>query len=304
MRLIENAIRFPVTTAVGVMFLVLFGVIALLRIPVQLTPNVEEPVVTVSTFWPGASPQEVEREIVDEQEEQLKSLEGLVKMESSSSDSRGEITLEFQVGTDLDAAVRKVSNRLEPVPGYPADADKPVIRTVSPIANAVAWFCMMPLEGEGAYDGDISTEFDFADDVIKPAFERVPGVGASNVFGGRTREMHVLVDPARLATRQITLNQVAQALDRENRNYSGGDFDEGKRRYVVRTMGEYTSEADIENIVVAVRNGVPVYLRDVARAELGYADPGARVFQMGEPVLAVNCVKEPGARRAWRTSST
>ena len=125
MNVIKNAIRFPVTTTVGVIFVVLFGVLALARIPVQLTPDVEEPVVTVSTFWPGASPQEVERDIVDEQEEQLKSLEGLVKMESSSADSRGEITLTFQVGTDKDASVLKVSNALEQVPSYPPDADRP-----------------------------------------------------------------------------------------------------------------------------------------------------------------------------------
>ncbi|MFQ5778643.1 MAG: efflux RND transporter permease subunit, partial [Terriglobia bacterium] len=136
MKIIHDAIRFPVTTAVGVILLVLFGGIALGRIPVQLTPNVEEPEITVSTAWPGASPQEVEREIIDEQEEQLKSLEGLSKMESSSSDSRGEITLTFQVGTPLDSALLKVSNRLEQVPSYPDDVDKPVIRSVDVNANA------------------------------------------------------------------------------------------------------------------------------------------------------------------------
>ena len=95
MKVIEGAVRYPVTTAVGVIFLVLFGVLALFRIPIQLTPTVEEPEITVRTLWPGASPREVEREIVDEQEEQLKSLEGLLRLESSSSDSMGTITLTF-----------------------------------------------------------------------------------------------------------------------------------------------------------------------------------------------------------------
>ncbi len=102
MKIIHDAIRFPVTTAVGVILLVMFGALALARIPVQLTPTVEEPQVTVVTIWPGASPQEIEREIVDEQEEQLKSLDGLVEMESESHDSFGQIVLTFQVGTDLD----------------------------------------------------------------------------------------------------------------------------------------------------------------------------------------------------------
>ena len=294
MRIIHDAIRFPVTTAVGVILLVLFGVIGLMRLPVQLTPNVEEPEITVQTVWPGASPQEVEREIIEEQEEQLKSLEGLTRMESSSADSVGTITLTFQVGTPLDSALLKVSNRLEQVPSYPDDVEKPVIRSVDVNANAIAWFVLAPTE-ENGFAGDISTLYDFADDFIKPEFERVPGVAASNIYGGREREMQVIVDPARLAVRRVTLNQLGAALDRENRDYSGGDFDEGKRRYIVRTVGEYQSPEDIESIVIAVRNNVPIYLRDVARARLDYHKPQAKVYQRGRQVMAMNAVKEPGA---------
>ncbi|MGD8897312.1 MAG: efflux RND transporter permease subunit, partial [Acidobacteriota bacterium] len=265
MKIIDSAVRFPVTTAVGVIFLVLFGFLALFRIPVQLTPSVEEPEITVSTFWPGASPQEVEREIVDEQEEQLKSLEGLLRMESSSADSSGSITLTFPVGTDTDAALLKVSNRLEQVPQYPEDADKPVISSVDANEGAIGWWILRSTE-ENGFEGDISSLHDFVDDSIKPEFERVPGVGASNFFGGRERELQVLVDPAELAARRVTFSELSSALERENRNFSGGDFDEGKRRYIVRTVGEYGSPEDVEDIVVAVRDGVPIYLRDVAEA--------------------------------------
>ncbi|NIM02261.1 MAG: hypothetical protein GTN89_16160, partial [Acidobacteria bacterium] len=93
MKLIEQSIRYPVSTAVGVILVVLFGFISLFRLPVQLTPNVEDPEITVQTVWPGASPQEIEREIVEEQEEQLKSLEGLIKMESQSRSSAGTVLL-------------------------------------------------------------------------------------------------------------------------------------------------------------------------------------------------------------------
>ncbi|HKY33315.1 MAG TPA: efflux RND transporter permease subunit [Candidatus Polarisedimenticolia bacterium] len=294
MNLIQGSIRYPVSTAVGVILLVLFGAIALFRLPVQLTPDVEEPKVTITTLWPGASPHEVEREIVDEQEEQLKSLEGLIKMESSSSDSAGTITLTFPPGTDLDAALLKVNNRLEQVPSYPGDAEKPVIRSVDQNASAIAWFILAPTPEKG-FEGDISTMFDFVDDQVKPEFERVPGVAASNVFGGREHELHVIVDPAKLAAHRITLSELGQAIERENRNHSGGDFDEGKRRYVVRTIGEYGSPEDVEAIVVAVRNGVPVYLRDVARAELGFEKPGAKVFAQGRQVMAMNAIRETGA---------
>ena len=118
-----------------------------------------------------ASPQEVEREIIDEQEEQLKSVEGLKKMESSSSGSSGAITLTFSTGADLDAAVLKVSNRLEQVTGYPPDAKKPVITTFECNFSAIAWFIVRLDPGEGRrVFPHISTLYDFVDDNIKPAF--------------------------------------------------------------------------------------------------------------------------------------
>ncbi len=270
MKLIQASIRYPVTTAVGVILLVLFGTIAIFRLPVQLTPDVEDAVVTVSTFWPGASPVEVEREIVQEQEEQLKSLEGLVKMESTSSDSSGSVTMTFRLGTDIDAALLRVSNRLNQVPRYPRDAQKPVLSTADAEASAVAWFSLVLLDPDRPYEGDIDHLWRMLDDHVKPEFERVPGVAQAGIFGGREPEMHVIVDPSKMAARRVTFTEVARALDQENSDFSGGDFAEGKRRYIVRTVGEYRSPEEIEAIVVAVRDGVPVYLRDIGRSEQGY----------------------------------
>ena len=294
MIIVESAIRSPVKTAVGVILLLLFGILALLGIPVQLTPTVEEPLISVQTFWPGASPGEIEREIIDEQEEQLKGLDGLVKMSSSSQDSFGTINLLFEVGSDKGANLLKVSNRLEQVPVYPDEAQKPVILASDPNQSAIAWFILLPA-GESPYADEIWKLYDFVDDQIKPALERVPGVALSGFFGGREREMQVIVDPGTLATHQVTINQLAAALDRENRNYSGGDFAEGKRRYVVRTIGEYASVGEIEDVVVAVRNGVPLRVGDVARVELGYRKPFAKIFYRGEQMIAINAIKEPGA---------
>jgi HAE1 family hydrophobic/amphiphilic exporter-1 len=127
-KIIKSAIELPVTTAVGVILILLFGFIALARIPIQLTPTVEKPLVTITTLWPGATPYEVEREIIEEQEEQLKSVQGLLKMESESMENMGRITLTFQTSTALDTALIRVSNRLEQVPEYPADAERPSIR--------------------------------------------------------------------------------------------------------------------------------------------------------------------------------
>ncbi len=291
MKLVDSSIRYPITVAVGVILIALFGFISLFRIPVQLTPDVERPQVTVETIWPGASPQEVEREIVEEQEEQLKALDGLVRMTSESHENMGRVVLEFQVGTPQDASLLKVSNRLEQVRQYPQDAEKPVVTSVDVGRGAMAWFVLSFRPGVG---GDISTMRDFAEDVIKPRFERVPGVAQSNVYGGRERELQVIVDPNKLAARGITLGEMAAALDRENLNTSGGDFDEGKRRYLVRTVGEYHSPADVERTIIAQRNGTPVYVRDVARAELGFKKLDAVVRHKDTEAIALNALRQTG----------
>ncbi len=294
MNLVEGSIRYPVRVAVGAILLLLFGGLALLRIPVQLTPTVDEPEVSVTTFWPGASPQEIEREIIDEQEEQLQGLEGLLRMESTSSDSFGSITLRFRTGTDVDAALLRVSNRLQQVPSYPRDADKPIVQSGDANANAMAWFVLLPTD-DGGYEGEIPAELTFFENFVKPELERVPGVGTINVFGGREREMQVIADPAALSARSITLVDLMTAIDRENRNYSAGDFNEGIRRYVVRTVGEYSAPEEIEDVVVAVKNAVPVYVRDVARVEASYGKRDAEIFYMNQPTMAFNAVRAPGA---------
>ena len=119
MSLVESFVRNPVKVSVGVLLVALFGVIALTRMPLQLTPEVETPTITITTRWPGASPKEVEQEIIVEQEEQLKGVEGATKLSSESSDSQGVITIEFLVGTDMDQALLKVNSRLNQVPEYP-----------------------------------------------------------------------------------------------------------------------------------------------------------------------------------------
>jgi len=292
MKIVDESIKHPVSVIVGIIFIILFGIISLIKLPVQLTPDVEKPRITVDTTWIGGSPQEVESEIVRKQEDELKSVEGLVEMTSESADGSGSIILELGLGTDLDAALLKVSNRLDQVKEYPFEADKPVIRSVDVRGSAMAWFTLKPLPGK---DIDIDKLHDFAEDFIKPRFERVSGVASSNVFGGQEREMQVVVDPDALAARGITLFEMAQALDKENENISGGDFEEGKRRYIVRTVGEYGSPEDIENVVITRKNGVPVYVRDVATVRLGYKDHEYAVRQNGQPAIAINALRETGA---------
>jgi HAE1 family hydrophobic/amphiphilic exporter-1 len=156
----------------------------------------------------------------------------------------------------------------------------------------LAWFILATVEGNPV---NIETMRDFAEDIIKARFERVQGVATSNVYGGRERELRVTVDPAKLAARALTVMDVARALDQENRDYSAGDFDEGKRAYVVRTVGEYRNPQDVENVIIARRDGASVYVRDVATAHIDYKDPSHVVRQKGRSAIAVNAIRQTGA---------
>ena len=292
MKLVDASIKNPITVAVGVILLVMFGLIALLRIPVQLTPNVDKAEITVNTIWPGASPQEVEREIADEQEDVLKSVEGLVEMKSESFYGRGRVTLKFQVGTDPDTALLKVSNNLNQVPEYPDEAEEPVLVSSGSEQNAIAWIILERLSGDNT---GIETEYQFVKDFIKPRFERIPGVAESEIFGGVEPEMQVTFDPNGLAAHHITIAEVATALNRENENISAGDFDEGKRKFIARTVGQYQSPNDVENVVIKYINGTPIYVHDIAEVRLGYAKPTATVHEKNRPTIAVNAKRQTGA---------
>ncbi len=293
MKLVDESIKSPVSVTVVVLLVALFGILALFRIPIQLIPDVEVPQAVVTTLWPGASPEEIETEIVQKQEEQLKSLEGLVKMTSQSSQSTGTVRLEFRIGVDPDAVLLKVSNRLQQVQQYPATALKPVITSRSPFEqNVVAWMVLQPLPDA---DIDIELQRDFAIEVVQRTLERVPGVAVAQIWAGRDRELQVTVDPQKLAVRGLTLTQIAAALDAENRDISAGDFDEGKRTYVVRTVGEYTAPEQVEDVVLAWRDSAPIYVRDVASVELGYAEPTSIMRQRGAPTIGVAVQQQTGS---------
>ena len=294
MKIVDSAIKKPVSVIVGVLFIALFGLLSLFRIPVQLTPDVDRPIITVTTLWPGASPEEIEQEIIQRQEEQLKSVEGLVQMTSDSNDSRGVVTLEFSVGIDPDAVLLKVSNKLNQVFGYPLDAERPVISAggTGP-GGAITWLILDALPGHDELDVELYR--DFAEDVIKTAIERVPGVAQSSVYGGYDRELQVIVDPQALAARQLTIQDMTTALTRENANISAGAFDEGKRRYIVRTVGQFHDPTDVEKVVIRGGDGTRVTIDEIARTKLGYVRAGAAVRQKGRPAIAINAQRETGA---------
>ena len=296
MNLIRIAIDRPIAVVAAVLIALLFGAIALSRIPIQLAPDVRKPIVVVETEWPGAAPSEIEREIVNLQEEALRGLEGLQIMTSRSQTGQAEVTLEFAVGTDMGDSLLLVSNRLDRVTGYPAEANEPTLNTSGADDSPIAWVILTAAEGNTR---DIGTFRDFVEDTVQDRVERVEGVSAVNLFGGVTRELQIVVDPLRLSRYNLTVPEVVRILRAENISISAGDLDEGKRRYVVRTEGNLNTEDAIRNVVLrssAVNGGVGlVRVADVAEVAFSYTDATARLRFRGEPGLAFNIVREAGA---------
>jgi len=287
-----QAIRQPVTVAVGVILIIMTGLIALSRIPVQLTPNVESTIIKVDTRWEGASPQEVEQEIVDRQEEKLQGVANVIGITSKSHQDRGEIRLEFAAGTSKEQALREVSDKLREVPVYPENVDEPVVTDTDPESrDYITWIILYATDP----DFQVRRLQDFAEDRIKAVLERVPGVSEVNVLGGWEREVQIRFDPVRLAERGITLSDLVAAIRRTNRNVSAGQLQDGKADIRIRTVGQYTSVEQVENTVIAETSGGPVFLRDVAEVVETYKEPMWFVRSKGRPVIAINADKEIGA---------
>ena len=298
MNLIQHSIERPVAVVAAVLMVIMFGAAALTTIPIQLTPDVRNPVISIRTIWPGAAPAEVEREIVNPQEDELRGLEGLEEITSRAQDGRASIRLEFNVNQDMDKALLLVANRLDRVGDYPDEASEPTLKTSSTEDNPIAWFGLQRREGN---DRDLNTYRDFAEDIVQDRLERVPGVSLVNVYGGAERELEVIVDPTRLALYRLTVSQVVSALRAANASISAGDVDEGKRRYVVRSEGELTTLESVRNVALRTDNDpatgrvARVTVGDIAEVRFGHKEKQRFIRFLGGQVIVVNTVRDTGA---------
>jgi len=294
MNLIKAAINRPIAVISAVLLVVLFGLVALRTIPIQLAPDVNRPVITITTEWFGAAPAEVEREIVNRQEEQLAGLEGLRSITGRAEQGRGRITLEFRIGTNMDRALLLVANRLDRVTGYPDEVDQPTLDTAGSEDSAIAWFVINELDGGSRPVHEFG---DFVTDVVKERIERVPGVSRVNVYGGSEREIHVVVDPVQLARYRLTVSDLASTLANANISLGAGDIDEGKRRYVVRTEGELNDLEVIRQVLLRGNDGGGgrVTVGDLAEVRFGYKSPGATIRYLGRASMAFNATRQTGA---------
>ena len=279
----------PVATLVGVLLVIMFGLISLSRLPIQLTPEVEQPEITITTTWRAAAPEEVEAEIIEPQEKVLRGLPGMTELLSNARRGQGEISIKFIVGFDLQRGLVEVLNRLNRVPRYPEDADEPVLSTVGGRSRPIAWFIVKTKEGNTR---DVQSYLDYVEEVVQTRFERVRGVALSEVRGGRKREVRVTFDAYKAASLGVEF-PVAARLIGGNENISAGTVDVGKRRYTVRFAGAF-KPTTMGELVLEWRDGRPVLLRDFAEIDVRMEDRRSFVITKGTPAIAVNAHREAG----------
>jgi multidrug efflux pump subunit AcrB len=290
----EFAVRKPVVLTVVVLIICLFGITSIFRVPKQMIPDLDVRTVTVRTMWPGATPQDIEKEIIIEQEDYLRNLIGLDRMISEASTGQAQIELEFPHGADLNEILIRVNNALAQVPSYPENVDEPRIITSSYSNNPFMFFRVTPLPGNPR-NIDMHLMRDFVQDYVATQIERVPGVSEAEVWGGTERQIQIFVDPVKLAERRISVRELRDAIRRRNRDVSGGDLDSGKRRYILRTVGRFDTVESIEDLIIARRGNFSVRLRDVGYAQLGSFEIRNVSYANGRPNITIGVRRMIGA---------
>ncbi|MDX1609489.1 MAG: efflux RND transporter permease subunit [Halofilum sp. (in: g-proteobacteria)] len=270
------------------------GLVAAFTIPVQMIPDLQVRTISIETSWPGATPQDIEKEILIEQEEYLRSIPSLQEMTSTASTGSAEIELEFPYDADITETLIRVTNALQQVPDYPVNVDQPRVLAESFSSNSFMYFRVTPLDGNPR-DLDMVMMRDFVDDNVRTRMETVPGVSSVELGGGAERQIRVLADPGALASRGLTVADLRAAINQRNRDVSAGEIESGKRRYLLRTVGRLSDVEALEDLIIRRNNGSVVRVRDVATVELGHAELRYEAFVNGKPILNMSVNRELGS---------
>ena len=293
MKLTSTALNNPAGLAVIVALLVVFGLYAIVQLPVQLFPNIERPVIAVQTAWRAASPREIESEIIEPQEDILQGLPGLESMSANANQGFAWINLEFALDTDMQQTLIEVISRMTRLPPLPRDATPPQIMLGGwgGGGEALTYFFLQTLPGSKQ---SLNDNVDFVTDVIRPRIEAIPGVASVTVESGAEREeLQIRFDANKLADYQLTLPDVVGRVSGSN-DISGGFLDVGRRQYTLRFTGKYEPE-EMRDLILEWRNGVAVRLGDVATVDIRPADRANLAVQNGNPAFSIRVNRQSGA---------
>jgi multidrug efflux pump len=290
MTLSDLSIRRPVLASMMSLALVLFGVLGYQRLTVRELPDIDPPIVSVSTVLFGANPRVMESSVTDILEEELSTLEGLRTMTSSSGEQTSSITLEFSLGRDVENAAQDVRDKVSRVRGrLPIDIEEPVIAKQDADAQA---FYYLSLVAPGV---DLLELTDIADREVKQRLQTIPGVGSAEILGQRRYAMRVWLDDDALTARGLTVQDIDRAIRTRNVELPAGRIESSQREFSVRSLGQLRTPEEFAEIVVSNVDGIPVKLREVARVELG-AEAERTAFRLnGSPSVGIGIVRQSKA---------
>ncbi len=288
--LVDFSLKRPVTIAMLAITLMLFGVIALSEMRFTLLPNLEYPTVTVRSELTGAGPEEVETLLTRPLEENLGVVKGLKRIYSTSTTGQADVRLEFGWDSDMKQVAYDVRDRLG-ILQLPLEATQPVLLRFNPASEPILRLALTSTEKST----DLKALRRFAEQILKKKLEPIAGVAAVQVSGGLEEEIQILVDQYKLARLGLSVAEISQRLKQENINLSGGAIRQGTQQFLVRTVNQFKSLDDIQNLIIAIRDGVPIRLRDVAEIRRSHKDRKAINRFNGNEAIEIAIYKEGDA---------
>ena len=290
MKLSDLSIRRPVLASMLSLALVLFGVIGYTELAVREFPDVDPPIVSVSTALPGANPQVVESAVTDILEEELSTVEGLRTLTSSSAEGFSNITLEFNLDRDVEASAQDTRDKVARIRGrLPEDVEEPVVAKQDADAQPFFW---LALSGDNY---DLLQLSDIGDRLVKSRLQTLPGVGQARIFGERRFSMRVWLSASDLAARGLTVQDVEQAIQSRNVEVPAGRIESERREFTVRSLGELKTPEEFSNLVVSSEGGVLIRLKDLGRVELAPEDERSALRFKGTQAVAIGVIRQSKA---------
>ena len=294
MNLTAVSLRNPAGVLVAILMVALLGIFALVKLPIQLFPNIEEPVISIFTSWRAAAPAEIESEIIEPQERALAGLRGMRSLNAFANQGSSFLNLQFAVGTDMQATMLEVISRMNQLPPLPRDAQAPQISLGEDGGNGpnntLSWFFVQLLPGT---PGPIDNYRRRIEELFRGRIESIPGVSNVRINFGSDEELQIVFDPARAAELGIQIPRMAQVAGSAG-DVSGGFVDIGRRQYTVRFAGRYSVE-QFSDLVIEWRDGRPVRLGDVATVQVKRGDRSELALQNGNPAIGIQIMKENDA---------
>lgn len=289
MSLYEGAVKKPIMTTLCFVAVMVLGLFSLSKLPVDLYPDIETNTILVITTYSGASASDVENNVTRPLENTLNAVEHLKHITSESRENTSVITLEFEFGNDIEVLTNDVRDKLDMISSaLPDGVNTPIIFKFSTDMIPIVILSVQAEESQKAL-------YKILDDNVANPLARIDGVGTVSVSGAPEREINVYMDPRKMEAYGLTVETVSQAIAAENKNVPGGSFDVGNNTYPLRVEGEFTDPQQMLDIIVATRNGAPVYLRDVARVVDDVQERAQKAYNDGKQGAMIVIQKQSGA---------